>query len=119
MIFSLRVSIYLITDKVLWCFRCSCNSGDRATWNKPEKVRGLDHLKVEAVFASGVISAAIGDDGSLWLWGRSKRGQLGLGHGVLVAQKPFKHQSLADHQIVKVITLDCAKTIKGQTNEPR
>ncbi|XP_064948946.1 ultraviolet-B receptor UVR8-like [Musa acuminata AAA Group] len=74
----------------------------RATWNKPEKVIGLDHVRVEAAFASGVTSAAIDDDGSLWVWGRSKRGQLGLGNRVTEATKPTKVQALADHQIVKV-----------------
>ncbi|WOK95262.1 hypothetical protein Cni_G03969 [Canna indica] len=74
----------------------------RTLWNQPEKVNGLDHVKVEVAFASGVISAAIDADGSLWVWGRSKRGQLGLGNGVIEASKPSKVEALAGHQIAKV-----------------
>lgn len=74
----------------------------RATWSQPEKVAGLDHVGVKAAFASGVVSAAIDDEGSLWVWGRSKRGQLGLGNGVIEATKPSKVEALTGHQIVKV-----------------
>ncbi|THG03419.1 hypothetical protein TEA_001560 [Camellia sinensis var. sinensis] len=35
------------------------------SWNEPKRVEGLDQVKVQAAFASGAISAAIGDDGSL------------------------------------------------------
>uniref|UniRef100_A0A6N2MBP9 Uncharacterized protein n=1 Tax=Salix viminalis TaxID=40686 RepID=A0A6N2MBP9_SALVM len=58
------------------------------TWNEPKRVEGLDQVQVTAAFASGVVSAAIGDDGSLWVWGRSKRGQLGLGKGITEASVP-------------------------------
>ncbi|KAL0906355.1 hypothetical protein M5K25_024843 [Dendrobium thyrsiflorum] len=54
----------------------------RDKWRQPERVLGLDDVNVQAAYASGVVSAAVGDDGSLWVWGRSKRGQLGLGKGV-------------------------------------
>ncbi|KAG0503383.1 hypothetical protein HPP92_003455 [Vanilla planifolia] len=74
----------------------------RDTWSKPERVRGLDNVKVKAAYASGVVSAAIGDDGSLWVWGRSKRGQLGLGKGVTEAIKPTKVEGIAEHEITKV-----------------
>lgn len=74
----------------------------RDTWNEPKKVEGLDQVKVRAAFASGVISAAIGDDGSLWVWGKSKRGQLGLGKGVTEALVPSKVEALAGENVVKV-----------------
>lgn len=61
-------------------------------------------MGVKAAFASGVVSAAIDDEGSLWVWGRSKRGQLGLGNGVIEATKPSKVEALTGHQIVKVQT---------------
>lgn len=75
---------------------------NRDTWNEPKKVEGLDQVKVRAAFASGVISAAIGDDGSLWVWGKSKRGQLGLGKGVTEALVPSKVEALAGENVVKV-----------------
>ncbi|KAG1364270.1 ultraviolet-B receptor UVR8 [Cocos nucifera] len=74
----------------------------RDRWSKPERVAGLDHVRVQAAFASGVVSAAVGDDGSLWVWGRSKRGQLGLGEGVIEAARPSKVEALAGHEIIKV-----------------
>ncbi|XP_073000704.1 ultraviolet-B receptor UVR8 [Typha latifolia] len=74
----------------------------RDTWSRPKRVMGLDDVKVRAAFASGVVSAAIGDDGSLWMWGRSKRGQLGLGRDVTEATKPSKVEALKGYDIVKV-----------------
>lgn len=77
---------------------------DRNTWSKAEQVRGLENVQVQAVSASGVVSAAIGCDGSLWVWGRSKRGQLGLGKGIVEAVVPSKVEALAGYDIVKVLT---------------
>ncbi|KAJ7944266.1 Ultraviolet-B receptor UVR8 [Quillaja saponaria] len=74
----------------------------RELWNEPQKVLGLEQLNVCAAFASGVISAAIGDDGSLWVWGKSKRGQLGLGTDVIEAVSPSKVEALAGEKIIKV-----------------
>ena len=54
----------------------------RDSWNDPKRVEGLDnldHVNVCAAFASGVISAAIGDDGSVWSWGSLSVGSLVLG----------------------------------------
>ncbi|KAK7817374.1 e3 isg15--protein ligase herc6 [Quercus suber] len=62
----------------------------RDSWNEPKRVEGLDKVNVCAAFASGVVSAAIGDDGSLWVWGKSKRGQLGLGKGIIEAVVPSR-----------------------------
>jgi len=64
----------------------------------------LENVQVQAVSASGVVSAAIGSDGSLWVWGRSKRGQLGLGKGIVEAAVPSKVEALASYDIVKVLT---------------
>ena len=86
-------------------FLCFVILNNRDTWSKPERVTGLDHVRVQAAFASGVVSAAVGDDGSLWAWGRSKRGQLGLGEGVIEAARPSKVEALAGHEIIKVLIL--------------
>ncbi|XVF21213.1 hypothetical protein REPUB_Repub12eG0071300 [Reevesia pubescens] len=74
----------------------------RDSWNDPKRVEGLDHVNVCAAFASGVISSAIGDDGSVWVWGKSKRGQLGLGKGITEAVVPRRVEALAGEKIVKV-----------------
>ncbi|KAG2720095.1 hypothetical protein I3760_02G019800 [Carya illinoinensis] len=74
----------------------------RDSWNEPKRVQGLDKVNVCAAFASGVISAAIGDDGSLWVWGKSKRGQLGLGKGIVEAVAPSRVEALAGEKIAKV-----------------
>lgn len=63
---------------------------------------GLDLVNVRSASASGVVSAAIGDDGSLWIWGKSKRGQLGLGKDVMEAVRPSRVQALEGEKIVKV-----------------
>ncbi|PUZ74528.1 hypothetical protein GQ55_1G072200 [Panicum hallii var. hallii] len=74
----------------------------RNTWSNPEQVRGLENVQVRAVSASGVVSAAIGSDGSLWVWGRSKRGQLGLGKDIVEAVVPSRVEALASYDIAKV-----------------
>ncbi|CAN0927274.1 Probable E3 ubiquitin-protein ligase HERC2 [Linum grandiflorum] len=74
----------------------------RDTWHEPKRVESLDHVHVTAAFASGVVSSAIGDDGSLWVWGKSKRGQLGLGPGITEAQVPSRVAKLAGQNIAKV-----------------
>lgn len=63
---------------------------------------GLENVRVRSAFASGVVSTAVGDDGSLWVWGRSKRGQLGIGEGVVEALVPSKVEALGREHIVKV-----------------
>jgi len=68
-------------------------SFSRDSWNEPERVKGLDKVRVCAV---------IGDDGSLWVWGRSKRGQLGLGKGIVEAIVPSRVEALAGEKIAKV-----------------
>ena len=65
-------------------------------------MEGLDKVNVCAAFASGVVSAAIGDDGSLWVWGKSKRGQLGLGKGIIEAVVPSRVEALSGEKIAKV-----------------
>lgn len=60
-------------------------------------------MRARAAFASGVVSAVTDDDGSLWVWGRSKRGQLGLGTDVIEATTPSKVEELSGHEIVKVL----------------
>lgn len=81
---------------------CQNLSFSRDSWNEPKRVQGLDKVNVCAAFASGVISAAIGDDGSLWVWGKSKRGQLGLGKGIVEAVAPSRVEALAGEKIAKV-----------------
>ncbi|KAK4763521.1 hypothetical protein SAY87_012959 [Trapa incisa] len=77
-------------------------SSPRDSWNQPKLVHGLDGVTVCSSFASGVISAAIGDDGSLWVWGKSKRGQLGLGSGITEAMVPSRVEALSGEKIAKV-----------------
>ncbi|MBA0653181.1 hypothetical protein Goklo_020382 [Gossypium klotzschianum] len=74
----------------------------RDSWNDPKRVEGLDHVNVCAAFASGVISAAIDSNGSVWVWGKSKRGQLGLGKGIIETVVPRRVEALAGEKIVKV-----------------
>ncbi|XP_030520837.2 ultraviolet-B receptor UVR8 [Rhodamnia argentea] len=74
----------------------------RQPWNEPKRVRGLEKVMVKASSASGVVSAATGDDGSLWVWGKSKRGQLGLGKDVTEAVTPSRVDALAGERIVQV-----------------
>jgi len=45
-------------------------------------------LQVTSAAASGVASFAVLEDGTVWGWGSSKRGQLGLGQGTVQALKP-------------------------------
>lgn len=75
---------------------------NRELGNEPMRVQGLDQVIVQRAFASGVVSAAIGLDGSLWVWGKSKRGQLGLGKGITEARVPSKVEGLVGESIVKV-----------------
>ncbi|KAL0547093.1 hypothetical protein IC582_017016 [Cucumis melo] len=77
-------------------------ASSRDSWNVPKRVIGLDQVKICSAFASGVVSAALGDDGSLWIWGKSKRGQLGLGKDVTEAVIPSRVQALEGEKIVKV-----------------
>ncbi|KAL3508914.1 hypothetical protein ACH5RR_028315 [Cinchona calisaya] len=74
----------------------------REKWNEPKRVEGLNQVRVQAAFASGVISAAVGDDGSLWVWGKSKRGQLGIGEGNTDSAFPTRVEALVGEEIVKV-----------------
>ncbi|KAI3769433.1 hypothetical protein L6452_00535 [Arctium lappa] len=72
----------------------------RETWVEPQRIEGL--IGVQSAFASGVVSAAIGVDGSLWVWGKSNRGQLGLGERITEAVLPCKIKVLANEDIIKV-----------------
>lgn len=81
-----------------------CLIDTRDSWNVPTRVEGLNQVKVRAAFASGVISTAIGDDGSLWVWGKSKHGQLGLGKGISETVVPSRVEALAREKIVKVVS---------------
>ncbi|GKE22177.1 ultraviolet-B receptor UVR8, partial [Tanacetum coccineum] len=47
--------------------------------------------------------AAIGVDGSLWVWGKSKRGQLCLGTRITEAVVPSRIKALAKEEITKVV----------------
>ncbi|KAJ1415330.1 Regulator of chromosome condensation, RCC1 [Sesbania bispinosa] len=77
-------------------------SSSRESWNEPKRVEGLEQVKVCAAFASGVVSAAVGDDGSVWVWGKSKRGQLGLGKHITESVVPAKIEALSGESIKKV-----------------
>ncbi|KDP45169.1 hypothetical protein JCGZ_15034 [Jatropha curcas] len=77
-------------------------SASRDTWNESKRVEGLNQVQVLSASASGVVSAAIVNDGSLWVWGKSKRGQLGLGKGITEALVPSKVEALGGEKIAKV-----------------
>lgn len=83
-------------------FEIDITSINRESWNEPSRVRGLDNVKARGASASGVVSGAIGEDGSLWVWGKSKRGQLGLGKGVIEALLPSRVEVLAKEKIIQV-----------------
>ncbi|XP_020216481.1 ultraviolet-B receptor UVR8 [Cajanus cajan] len=74
----------------------------RESWHEPERVKGLENVNVCGAFASGVVSAAVGDDGSVWVWGKSKRGQLGLDKHVTEAIVPTKMEALSGENVAKV-----------------
>ncbi|CAI8588682.1 unnamed protein product [Vicia faba] len=74
----------------------------RETWNEPKRVEGLENVKVCNAFASGVVSSAVGEDGSVWVWGKSKRGQLGLGKDIIEAVVPSRVEALSGENIKKV-----------------
>ncbi|KAF8414337.1 hypothetical protein HHK36_002338 [Tetracentron sinense] len=102
-------SLAVTTDGELWAWGRNDEaqlgrgfSAPRDSWNEPKRIEGLIQVRVRAAFASGVISTAIGDDGSLWVWGKSKRGQLGLGKGITEAVVPSRVEALAGEEIVKV-----------------
>ena len=69
----------------------------------PRKVDGLEGVEVVGAAASGVVSMAWGADGSLWAMGKSKRGQLGLGLGVVNSPEPKRVLSLHDRQVTQVL----------------
>jgi alpha-tubulin suppressor-like RCC1 family protein len=75
----------------------------RETWNEPKRVEGLENVKVCGAFASGVVSSAVGEDGSVWVWGKSKRGQLGLGKDVTQALVPSRVEALSGENVAKVL----------------
>lgn len=74
----------------------------RESWHEAERVKGLEHVNVCGAFASGVVSSAVGDDGSVWVWGKSKHGQLGLGHNITEAVVPTKVEALSGENVAKI-----------------
>lgn len=74
----------------------------RESWNQPKIVQGLDKVEAITAAASGVVSMAVSKDGALWVWGKSKRGQLGLGKGITEALIPQRVEALAEKEIVQV-----------------
>ncbi|KAL3146508.1 hypothetical protein ABBQ32_000759 [Trebouxia sp. C0010 RCD-2024] len=54
----------------------------------PAAVEVFADVRVKSMAASGVASFAVLTDGTVWGWGSSKRGQLGLGPGLVQALHP-------------------------------
>ena len=71
-------------------------------WSQAQRVKGLEGVKIQEAAGSGVVSMAIDVCGQLWAWGKSKRGQLGLGEGKIESQSPQPVQSLVGQHILQV-----------------
>ncbi|KAJ7537147.1 hypothetical protein O6H91_12G100000 [Diphasiastrum complanatum] len=69
---------------------------------QPQRVKGLEGFKIREAAGSGVVSMAVGTDGSVWAWGKSKRGQLGLGIGVTESAIPRRLETLTGLHVVQV-----------------
>ncbi|XP_076940910.1 ultraviolet-B receptor UVR8-like [Bidens hawaiensis] len=100
-------SLGVTSDGHLWTWgrNVECQLGrdinsPREKWVEPGRVNGLNGVR--SASASGVVSAAIGVDGSLWIWGKSKRGQLGLGTGITESVVPSRVKVLDKEEIIKV-----------------
>ncbi|KAG6557741.1 hypothetical protein Mapa_000507 [Marchantia paleacea] len=74
----------------------------REDWRRPRRVEGLEDVQIKDVAASGVVSMAIANDGRLWSWGSSKRGQLGLAPNVIQSLLPQRVEGLQGHQMSQV-----------------
>ncbi|GAQ88331.1 hypothetical protein KFL_004190020 [Klebsormidium nitens] len=68
----------------------------------PHPVSGLEGVHVASAAGSGVASFAVGNDGSLWAWGSSRRGQLGLGSDTLDSPTPQRVTALEKETVVEV-----------------
>jgi alpha-tubulin suppressor-like RCC1 family protein len=80
-------------------FLCSIGTVPHAL---PHPVSGLESVHVTRAAGSGVASFAVGKDGSLWAWGRSQRGQLGLGSKIVDSPLPQRVTALENENIVEV-----------------
>jgi alpha-tubulin suppressor-like RCC1 family protein len=77
----------------------------RQEWVQPQRVKGLEDVEIMDVAGSGVISMALAKDGSVWSWGSSKRGQLGLARDVIRSETPQQVKALAGCQVSKVLSV--------------
>lgn len=69
----------------------------------PCRIDDFGSSHVSQVHGSGVISMAILDNGTVWGWGSSKRGQLGLGFNVLSSYKPKQIKGDLDGKYIKQV----------------
>ncbi|KAL2621473.1 hypothetical protein R1flu_001678 [Riccia fluitans] len=81
------------------------HGNSREDWRHPRRVDGLENIRVKDVGGSGVVSMVIAEDGSLWSWGSSKRGQLGLSPDSIQCLLPQRVESLSGYQVSQVLRL--------------
>jgi len=77
----------------------------------PQRVAALAGERVELVYAQGISSCAVTEQGELFTWGASQFGQLGHGHGLLSVQPTPKRVESLSHVKVAAVALGSHRTL--------